>query len=164
MRTEQIMCLNLTRSKGEDCGHVKSIQAPFPPPPPKWNTFHWPFQGGSSVMVYFCYSSSLNVCVVYIFFVLDSHLATLWESNCPFGFLLVMFQLGSSYFVFVFLFLWCLWWEVWDDCIDSWSLPSFLFWLFYGLSVFRRIWPILTYTIPCPDWLLNCAGYVNAGS
>ena len=31
-------------------------------------------------------------------FVLDSHLATLWESNCPFGFLLVMFPLGSSYF------------------------------------------------------------------
>ena len=56
------------------------------------------------------------------FFVLDSHLATLWESN----FLLVMFPLGSSYFVFVFLSLWCLWWEVWDNCIDSWSLPSFL--------------------------------------
>ena len=34
-------------------------------------------------------------------FVLDSHLATLWESNCLFGFLLVMFPLGSSYFVFV---------------------------------------------------------------
>ena len=33
-------------------------------------------------------------------FVLDSHLATLWESNCSFGFLLVMFSLGSSYFVF----------------------------------------------------------------
>ena len=42
-------------------------------------------------MVYFCYSSSLNMCVAYIFFVLDSHLATFWESNCPFGFLLVMF-------------------------------------------------------------------------
>ena len=27
-------------------------------------------------------------------------MATLWESNCPFGFLLVMFPLGSSYFVF----------------------------------------------------------------
>ena len=40
------------------------------------------------------------MCVAYIFFVLDSHLATLWESNCPFGFLLVMFPLGSSYFVF----------------------------------------------------------------
>ena len=26
-----------------------------------------PFQGGSSVMVYFCYSSCLNVCVAYIF-------------------------------------------------------------------------------------------------
>ena len=38
-------------------------------------------------------------------FVLDSHLVTLWESYCPFGFLLVMFQLGSSYFVFVFLSL-----------------------------------------------------------
>ena len=37
-----------------------------------------------------------------------------------------MFLLGSSYFVFVFLSLWCLWWEVWDNCIDSWSLPSFL--------------------------------------
>ena len=36
--------------------------------------------------------------------VLDSHLATLCESNCPFGFLLVMFPLGSSYFVFVFFF------------------------------------------------------------
>ena len=35
--------------------------------------------------------------------VLDSHLDTLLESNCPFDFLLVMFLLGSSYFVFVFL-------------------------------------------------------------
>ena len=38
----------------------------------------------------------------FFFFVLDSHLATLWESNCPFGFPLVMFPLGSSYFVFPF--------------------------------------------------------------
>ena len=37
------------------------------------------------------------------YFVLDSHLATLWESNCPFGFPLVLFPLGSRYFVFVFL-------------------------------------------------------------
>ena len=44
------------------------------------------------------------VCRLYLF-VLDSHSATLWESNCPFGFLLVMFPLGSSYFVFVFLSL-----------------------------------------------------------
>ena len=68
------------------------------------------------------------------FFVLDSHLATLWESNRPFGFLLVMFPLGSSYFVFVFLSLWCLWWEVWGNCTDSWSLPSFLFYLFPELK------------------------------
>ena len=44
------------------------------------------------------------MCRLHIF-VLDSHLATLWESNSPFGFLLVMFPLGSSYFVFVFLSL-----------------------------------------------------------
>ena len=53
---------------------------------------------------FFCYSSSLNVCRLHLF-VLDSHLASLWESNCPFGFLLVMFPLGSSYFVLVLLSL-----------------------------------------------------------
>ena len=94
---------------------------------PQWNTFHWPFQGGFFVMVYFCYSSSLNVCVAYLFLFRIAHLATLWESSCPFRFPLVMFPLGSSYFVFVFLSLWCLWWEVWDNCIGSWSLPSLLF-------------------------------------
>ena len=56
-------------------------------------------------MVYFCYSSSLNVCLAYTFLFLDSHLATLWESECPFGFLLVMFPSGSSYFLLVFLSL-----------------------------------------------------------
>ena len=57
-------------------------------------------------MVYFCYSSSLNVYVAYIFLCwITINLATLWESNCPFGSLLVMFPLGSSYFVFVFLSL-----------------------------------------------------------
>ena len=81
----------------------------------------------SSVMVYCCYSSSLNVCVCRLHrFVLDSHLATLWESNCPSGFLRMMFLLKSSYFMFVFFSLWCLWSEVWDTCIDSWSLPSLL--------------------------------------
>ena len=40
-------------------------------------------------------------------FVLDSHLTTLWDSNCPFGFLLhvvMLFPLGSNYFMFVFPF------------------------------------------------------------
>ena len=37
-------------------------------------------------------------------FVLDSHLATLWESNCPFGFLLVMFPLGSISCLYFFHF------------------------------------------------------------
>ena len=68
------------------------------------------------------------------------------ESNCPFGFLLVRFPLGSSYFVFVFLSLWCLWWEVWDNCIDSWSLPSFQF---YNKK-------------PCPFW--GSVVYVTCGT
>ena len=93
MRTEQIMCLNRGRSKGEDCGHVK--------PPVKYFSLTVPRRFFCHGL--FCYSSSLNVSVAYIFFVLDSYLATLWESYCPFGFLLVMFPLGSSYFVFVFL-------------------------------------------------------------
>ena len=46
--------------------------------------------------------SEVNKSLPRHFFYLDSHLATLWESNCPFGFLLVMFPLESSYFVFVF--------------------------------------------------------------
>ena len=51
-------------------------------------------------------NSSVTECVCCLhIFVLDSHLATLWESNCPFGFPLVMFPLGSSYFVFMFLSL-----------------------------------------------------------
>ena len=41
------------------------------------------------------------MCRLHIF-VLDNHFATLWEFNCPFGFLLVTFPLRPSYFVFVF--------------------------------------------------------------
>ena len=56
-------------------------------------------------MVYFLLKFVFEcVCRLHLF-VLDSHLATLLESNCPFGFLLVMSPLGSSYFVFVFISL-----------------------------------------------------------
>ena len=46
-------------------------------------------------------------------------LATLLESDCPFDCLLVMFLLGSSYFVFVFPFDVSDGREVRDNCIDS---------------------------------------------
>ena len=52
-------------------------------------------------VVYFCYSSSLNVCVAYIFL----FWIAIWlfcGKVTTFGFLLVMFPLGSSYFMFVF--------------------------------------------------------------
>ena len=78
-------------------GLISQIYATPPPPPPsKLN------KANSSV--------TECVCRLHIF-VLVSHLASLWESNCPFGFPLVMFPLGSSYFVFVFLSLWCVWWR-----------------------------------------------------
>ena len=61
------------------------------------------------------------MCRLHIF-VFDSHLATLLESKCPFGFPLVMFLLGSSYFVFVFLFF-----DVPDErCGIIVSVPKYL--------------------------------------
>ena len=64
-------------------------------------------------MVYYCYILSLHVCSANIFFILDSSLAILWQSNYPFGFPLVtFFSLWLSFFMFVFLFLWSLGWEV----------------------------------------------------
>ena len=93
MQTEQIMCLNRGRSKGEDCGHVK-IDLSLPV---KYFSLTVPSR-------LFCHGLFLLLCRLHLF-VLDSHMVTLWESNCPFGFLLVMFPLGSSYFVFVFLSL-----------------------------------------------------------
>ena len=53
-------------------------------------------------MVYFCYSSSLNGCAAYIFLFWIA-IRQLCGKVTPFGFLLVMFPLGSIYFVFVFL-------------------------------------------------------------
>ena len=58
-------------------------------------------------------------------------------------------------------FPWCLWWEVWDNCIDSWSLPSFLFYstdrskavVSLLVLLFVALWFILRgdlfYVLPC---------------
>ena len=56
-------------------------------------------------MVYFCYSSSLNVCIAYIFVFWIAIWPLCGKVTVRFGFLLEMFPLGSSYFVFVFLSL-----------------------------------------------------------
>ena len=39
---------------------------------------------------YFCHCMSLHVCPGEMF-ILDSRLVSIWETNCPFGFLLVVF-------------------------------------------------------------------------
>ena len=49
------------------------------------------------------------------------------ERNRPFGFLFVVFWLWCCCFMYKLLSLWCLGWKVLVNCIDYWSLPSFLF-------------------------------------
>ena len=82
-------------------------------------------------MLLLWYTISIIVCLGDFFFILDSHLAIFGERNCPFGFLLVVFlflcgavALSASFFPFGVLYLSCL---VLGNCIDSGSLPSFLF-------------------------------------
>ena len=52
--------------------------------------------------------------------------ANFGERNRPFDFLLVVFWLWCRCFKCVLLSLWCLGRKVLDNCIGSWSLPSFL--------------------------------------
>ena len=98
MWTEQIMCLNRGRSKGEDCGHVNRIKPS--------SEILLTDRPKAVLLSWFILNYSSSLCVYRLnLFVLDNHFPTLWESNCPFGFLLDVFPLGSSYFVFVFLSL-----------------------------------------------------------
>ena len=46
--------------------------------------------GASAMVDYFCHCMSLHVCAGKIL-ILDSRLAYVWERNCPFGSLLVVF-------------------------------------------------------------------------
>ena len=130
--TDELGCLHadwtnyVSRPRQKQGRGVWPRKIDLSPPPPSPPPTHTPVKYFSLTVPrrFFCLGLFLLwfvfecVCRLHLF-VLDSHLATLWESNCPFGFLLVMFPLGSSYFVFVFLSLWCLWLEVWDNCIDS---------------------------------------------
>ena len=58
-------------------------------------------------MVYFCYSSSLNACVAYtfLFWIAIWPLCGKVTARLAFCYIVVMFPLGSSYFVVVFLSL-----------------------------------------------------------
>ena len=79
------------------------------------------------LVYYFWHCMSLHVCPGNFFFILDSRLAIFWERNCPFGFLLVVFWLWCSCYKCVLLSLWCLGQKMLGNCIEYWSLPSFLF-------------------------------------
>ena len=78
----------------------------------------------------------LHVCPGKIF-ILESCLASFFERNSPFSFLLVVFWLWCCCFKYV-LSLWCLWRKVVGNCIHSWSLPSFLFDISCKLSPMRQ--------------------------
>ena len=119
-------CVYHGKTKDEGYGHVKSIQVPPPPP----LMFCWPFQGGTSAVVYyFCHYMYLHVCPSEML-ILDSRLASFWERNWPFGFLLVVFWLWCRCFRCVLLSIWCLVRKVLGNCINCiniWLLPSRLF-------------------------------------
>ena len=86
------------------------------------------FQGGpSAVVYYFCHCMSLHVCPGDFFLFWIAVWPVVWERNCPFGFLLEVFWLWCLCFKCVIFSLCCLRRGVLDNCIDSWSLPSFLF-------------------------------------
>ena len=125
-------CIYYSRTKGEGCGHLKSIKAPpFPPssspphpqlPPISQYLF---FTERSKVVLMLWFTISVIVCLHVCAgenFYFGYLLANFGERSCPFGFLLVMFC------------LWCFKCVLFPfgvlnggNCIDSSSVPSFLF-------------------------------------
>ena len=77
------------------------------------------------MVYYFCRCMSLHVFSCKMF-ILHNCLAIFGEINCPFGCLLVMFWFWCRCFKCVLLPVKCLRRKVWGNCIDYWSLPSFL--------------------------------------
>ena len=85
--------------------------------------------GAIAVIYYFCHCMSLHICPgdnfilgsCFFFFLLF-----FFGKKLPFGFLLVVFWLWCRCFVRTFS-PWCLGRKVLGNCIESWSLPSFLF-------------------------------------
>ena len=114
-RTKLISCVYHGRTKGEGCGHVKSIQGPPPAPPVRF--LLTPFQGDASAVdllflsLYIFACTCMSWCFLgffwvfffflffFFFFVFFFSLSLfwiavrpiIWERNCPFGFLLVVF-------------------------------------------------------------------------
>ena len=103
--------------------------SPHPTPPPVFAGFFFFFTDRSKAVFLLWCTISVNVCVLYMswcFLFLDGRWANFGGRNCPFCFLLVVFLLWCRCFKCVLLSPWCLGRKVLGNCIDSWSLPSFL--------------------------------------
>ena len=93
----------------------------------------------------------------WFFFILDTRLPNLWERNCPFGFLRVVFWLWCRRFKCVLLSLCSLGRKVvLGNCIDFWSLPFFLYSL---LSYMDKHWInrhfFTFFFLPCAKHILK---------
>ena len=116
------------KTKGEGCGHVKSI---YPPPPSHSpNPRNHPrFFLLTVLKRCFCYGLLFIVIVCLCMFVLEkilfwiAVLPLFWGKKlyfCTFGFLHVVFWLWCRCSKCVLFSLWCLGRKVFGDCIDSW--------------------------------------------
>ena len=101
-----MFCVYNSRTKGEGCGHVVSIEAP---PPPSPTPSHQPVIFWLIVPKRcFCYgllylSLYVFACMSWWNIFLDSRLAIFGGRNCSFGYLLVVFWLWCRYFKCVLL-------------------------------------------------------------
>ena len=81
-------CVYHGRTKGDGCGHVKSIKDP----PSKGFTSAVVYCcGASAVVYYFCHRMSLHVCPVDLFLFSIAVWPLVWDRNGPFGILFVVF-------------------------------------------------------------------------
>ena len=96
--------------------------APFNRFKPSSKIFHWPFQGGTSLVDLLCF------CSVWCFLCLCARLfiCALWS---PAGKGLISWLLFVVSTVSLSLSHWYPWSVVVLDCIDSWSLHPYLLWL-----------------------------------
>ena len=85
----------------------------------------WPFQGGASFVDYLCYFCHVLLCFhARLFFIPCGHLlGTSWPLGSPLWCLTVSLSLSH----------WYPWSGVVLDCIESWSLPSFLVLFFVNI-------------------------------
>ena len=145
-----MFCVYHGRTKGEGCGHYpRKINLSRHPTPPSVKICYWPFQGGTSAVVYyfyFCHCMSLHVCPYILLFLFVCFL-------CVF---VVVFFFGFVFFFFFFccFFVFCFFVVVFCFFVVVVFFFVFFFFFFVFVFFFIAVWPIF-WERDCPfDFLL----------